>query len=654
MKTDFRKFCIAIAFTMVFASLCAAGERVVSTDFQDTQETVAVLGGVTDFGEALTGGRRAIWQDAETPPPWLVYINGTAALSEADKQWVAAAMQAGTAVILDNTAGYSREDAERTSVNVLGVGFLSPVVIAYSKDGKMRFTPIDGIDVSGGLDEAAGPGDDIAGMLGYAETVLDDYNLYKNQPLALAAASPAPRAATGTPYRPEYAFTVDFNYNNRACVLHRKLDGYSFGSETWDPCSGSASINLVFSVDLIRSVPGYTAVGQTEDNKYVRISLDNDNGAGAGFFLKQDLIQEHTWFQSWAHRDEWFGPFADNYEIEVYPSTNTGSVTLLKHLPFNVNPKTDYREVTGFNVGMGVKGTAEVGKEGPKVGGEVSAEFGYNSSRWVSFSTHEYSVVNSTNNLKGSWKWDRKYDANHCDWLTSRDLGTSCYFTRPLWGSDWVTKKSAFNGISHSNYTPGMSVTYKAPAAKTGTTRFDMEAAVKVMGLGGKVIPSPLYWVASHVATTYNTISGLRTVTVDWDHPVFEPEAHVRIHSLGHNNACLEPNGSISGANVGWNSCWDVNQQLWGLDADDRYKSRKAPNRCLAVESNLNVSIRACDNSQNQKWRWEGDQLLSNYVDGTGNTYALFRDAASNAVVKPQATGNDFRWKPYLQKPFLN
>lgn len=655
MKGIVRKFFIAAACTLVFVSIGAGQDNGVSAYGQGPGETVLALGGTTDFGEALIGIRQVMGPDPEAAPPWLVYINGAAGLSARDKQWVMGAMQSGSAIVLDNTGQHSPEGAESVSVDVLGVGFLSPVVVAYRKDGKMRFTPMDYPGISGASDDRADVSENITGMLGRAETVLDDYRISKSQPLAMAAPSAATWAAAGTPYRPEYSFTVDFSYNNKACTMKKALDGYDFGSELWDPCAGNASINLVFSVDLIRSVPGYTAAGQTEDNKYVRISLDNDNGAGAGFFLKQDLIQKHTWFQSWAHRDEWFGPFADNYEIQVYPSTNTGSVTLLKHLPHNVNPETEYRQITGFNVGMGIKGTAEVGGEGPKVGGEVSAEFGYNSSRWVSFKTHEYTVVNATNNLTGIWKWDRKYNDKHCDWLTARDFGTACYFSRPLWGQDWVAKQSAFSGISHSNYTPGMSITYKAPASKTGTTRFDMEATVTAMGLGGKIIPDVLFWLGKFVDTTTSGFGMVKSITVDWEHPVFEPEAHVRLHSLGHNNACLEPFGDSSGSYVGWNSCWDVNWQLWGLDAGNRYKSRIAPNRCLAVESNLKVSVRACDNSQNQKWRWDGDNLLSYYVDGSGNSnYALFRDSYNNAVVKPVSADSDFRWKPYLQKPFSN
>lgn len=587
----------------------------------------------------------------------LVYLNGAYSIDDEYTHYIQNALKSGKVVILDNTENYVDSEKNNQALNAFGVGFDAPVVIAHYRHGKLKFIPIELAEETeaqdGNLNTALTREEQNALLLSTAKRTLEEISSLEYES---KAESMVHQYSGGAPYIPEFSFTVEQKSINRKCYLYSALNGSSFGSDYHDACDGKASISLVYHVDMIRSLSGHTSVGHTDDAKYVRISLDTQNGAGAGIHLADNVSQQHTWFQSWAHRDEWIGPFADSYQFKVYPyNSATNDLTLLKHLPLQVNPETTYRETTGFNVGAGVTAGAEVGSEGPKVSAGATAELGYTSSRMVIFTNNEYEVENNTQNLTADWKWDRQYEERHCDWLTRRDFN-NCYFTRALWNSSWVFNKSKFSAISHKNFLPGLSVTYKAPGNKTDHTFFALEAKVKVMALGGKVIPSPLYWVANERARTWNTINTVTNVTINWGHPVFEPEPHVTLQSLNHNDACLDVAGwnTSDGAPVQWWRCHLGNNQLWGFDSQGRYKSRVAQNRCLNVENNKSLTVRSCNSSLNQKWRWDGDKLLSRYTDRSGKTYALHLGNAtgtySGQALVSDKNANNVDWAPFLQK----
>ncbi len=660
MKIDFMKVFAVIASIMFFTSVHAEeivqehAEEIVQEDdytdyYQEQQETVVVIGDVSFFGDSLIKDRQRIGDDTdiEVEVPAFVYVNGLTDFSKREKRVITSALANGSAIVLDNTDQVSLDDSESVSLEVLGFGFTSPVLVAYLENGSLSFVPITYIEstvVESTVEMI--DADDLIGLVGFTEAALVDYREVRKD-------NRRQKRVANVPYRPMYNTNVKMRYNNRSCYLPKAIDSsYTFGTEGWDPCDGNASINLVFQIDMARSVPGSTTVGYTSDEKYVRVSLpggQNEPGAGSGFFIRDNLIQKNTWFQSWAHRNEWFGPYARQYEIKVAPKTGTDDVSILNHIPKNVNPLQTYMEITGFNVGMGVKGTAEVGSEGPKVGGEVGAEFGFKSERRVTFETHEYRVQNATNNQTARWIWDRNHSDNMCDWITSRDFG-ACLFTRPLWSTDWVVKKSAFTPISHSNYTPGMSVTYSAPSNKRGTTRFRMDAIARVDALGAKVIPSIFYWqgFVSDVAETQVKTYG--TFTINWEHPAFEPEAHVRLRSLDANDIVLRTSSVYTV--FGYQSSPNVDLlELWGYDSKERYKSRSAPNKCLAVMdwgAQKGVLLETCNNSNNQKWYWQGDRLYSRYYDSSApnNKYVLAYPAE---VVPDYQSNKRTRWKPYLQ-----
>lgn len=620
------------------------------------------VGEFTDYGRQLEPGDDVL------------YVN-VAQLTPAQAEQVRSAFGGGRTVLLDATTA-KPEQASAASRTVGGLGMDSPVLLLRQVAGRPEYRSLE-VGQEGEASASAplpavnpdtlpSDADSVArsqraeasltpalrqAMLatsGVRESLVEGTRTALR---AMAAPAPAtlaaaPRTTEGEPYRPEYTYTVFATRNNFSCTLHQALDGYSFGSATFDACNGRGNAELAYKVDMIRSVAANGSAGVAEDAKYLRVSILPENG-GTGIHLVDKADEWYTWFQSWAHRDTWFGPFANKYSFSI--NSSDPEVRLVGHAPQQTNPQQDVTEKTGVTVGVGVKGA--VGDSGPT--GEVSGSFSYTSERMIKKTTYEYTIENNsgTSPNTAAWVWDRKYEQNHCDWLTRRDFGSACYFSGALWDSSWVFKKEAFSAISHKNFVPGYSATFRVAPGKTNTSRFNLNASVEVMGLGGKVIPSVLYLVASEVARTWNTVRFDRTLDVDWSHPYFEPEPNVMLQSLADNSRCLDVYGgnTAAGTSVVGYACHGNRNQLWGLDGKERYRSRVDPDRCLTVDNANALSVRSCGDALNQKWLWDGEKLRSRYADGTGNSYLL---ALVNGQPKlATAEGNGTRWKPYLSNP---
>ena len=172
---------------------------------------------------------------------------------------------------------------------------------------------------------------------------------------------------------------------------------------------------------------------------------------------------------------------------------------------------------------------------------------------------------------------------------------------------------SRFNPISHSSHTPNVDVVYEVPATETGKSHFNLGTSISYAAAYGRVEYQGL-WIQSFIegeAVGTQTLSS--AITVDWNHALFEPEAHVRLRSLSENNACLDVEGGVQnpGTKVIKYSCHKGYNQKWGLDSLEHYKSRVGKNRCLAVDSDNYLRIQECNENLDQKWYWEGDRLYS-------------------------------------------
>lgn len=413
-----------------------------------------------------------------------------------------------------------------------------------------------------------------------------------------------------------------------------------------DWCDAGASVDIRVNVTQMRSVQSSTSQGFTADAKIVRFTV-GANKPGTGFHLVDDLQQGHSWFQSWANRRTYIGPFASSYDLWVKPVS--GYIPKkVSDFPQNENKNYQHRDTHGYSIGINGSVGAEIGKDGPKASAEVSGSFSYKNEKTLVFDTKDYRVNNRSSLSDFQVSFERELD--ECDELRRQELG--CYFTSAYWGSGWVFDKSKFNPISYANFKPNFDVVYEAPVSQADTTDFEIGAKFVAKARYGEVLPSAFFSAYGPKAWASNGWSIPRRVRIDWSHPLFEAEAHVTLQSLSNNDLCLDVYGSKTeeGSPVnGW-SCHGNWDQIWGLDNNERYRSRIAPDRCLTVSSNRTLTVQSCSSNLAQKWFWEGDKLISRYVDGTTQRYVLNILDGRNVGVSPEAEATQARWKPTLQQ----
>ncbi|HFQ5284520.1 TPA: leukocidin family pore-forming toxin [Vibrio vulnificus] len=429
------------------------------------------------------------------------------------------------------------------------------------------------------------------------------------------------------------------------CVLHTSGDF----NATRDWCNAGASIDVRVNVAQMRSVQSATSDGFTPDAKIVRFTVDADK-PGTGIHLVNELQQDHSWFQSWANRRTYIGPFASSYDLWVKPVSGY-TPKKARDLPQNENKNYQHRDTYGYSIGINGKVGAEVNKDGPKVGGEVSGSFTYNYSKTMVFDTKDYRINNRSSLSDFDISFEREF--GECDELRRQELG--CYFTAAHWGSGWVFDKTKFNPISYSNFKPNYDVLYEVPVSETGVTDFEMGVKLNYRARFGTVLPSALFSVYGSAGSSTNSSTVKQRIRIDWNHPLFEAEAHVTLQSLSNNDLCLDVYGengdkTVAGGSVnGW-SCHGSWNQVWGLDKEERYRSRVASDRCLTVNADKTLTVEQCGANLAQKWYWEGDKLISRYVDGSNTRYLLNIVGGRNVQVTPENEANQARWKPTLQQ----
>ncbi|MEZ8311823.1 leukocidin family pore-forming toxin [Vibrio splendidus] len=431
------------------------------------------------------------------------------------------------------------------------------------------------------------------------------------------------------------------------CTMHTDEE---FTSQR-DYCNGGATIDVRVVVSLMRSIQTSTSEGFTPDAKIARFSVSSGS-SGTGFHLVDNIQQDHTWFGSWADRRTFIGPFASSYELWVKP-TSGYTPKKISDFPNNENKNYQHRDTTGFSIGVDGKVGAEVGDKGPTIKGELSASFSYKAEKTLVFDTKDYRIRNYSSLSDFNIAFEREFSA--CEELRREELG-GCYFTSAHWGSGWVFDKSKFNPISYANFKPNYDVVYEAPVSQTGTTDFEIGAKFVSRVRFGTVLPSPLFSVYGPDGSSYNTRMTKQTVRIDWSHPLFEAESHVSLQSLSNNNLCLDVYGyeKAVGSKVSGYTCTGNWNQNWGLDDKMRYRSRVAPDRCLTVGEDKQLTIESCGYSLNQKWFWEGEgdeqKLISRYVDDTNQRYVLNIVEGNTVGVTPEEQATKAYWKPILQK----
>ncbi len=622
---------------------------------------IITIGALPDLSMTILQNRGWMAQPADSQDTdWhsvsLLVVNASLPISKDMMAQARDALFAGVPILIDGTSNNDADKQRQVSAHIAGIGLSDPVILVRQRNGVPEYRVLS---ITSEQEEFASSKQEASVIMNPAhqisETQLalladeidellsewfigDEASDHRRLRKATATAA----AEKQPPFKPETTIPLEFRFVGNRCMVGKKLDGWDWSSETIDACNGKMSVSLFYNIDLIRSTPCSGGGDQNADDaKFVRLTLNPQQSGGAGWHLAKAPAHKHTWFQSWTNRDTWFGPIAMKYGTEI--TSNDSALRLYHHIPENTPRHKTVSEQTGFSVGVAAEANAEIGKEGPKAGGSVSASFSYSSSRTVEYEVYEYTVENTSSASgsgdRASWLWDRKYDQHHKGWVT--------HVTAPLWEDDWLWKNSEFTAVAHANFKPGMSATFRVPANKRGSSKLSLENYISAVALGGKVVYSVWYQTyapGGYLGTKYTF---RKSILVNWDSPVFDPEIPVSLEPFRYDSddgLCLDVIGSSTadGAPVGVYRCHYHNNQLWGIDDEQRYRSKVAPDRCLEVAQDDTLVVHHCDASARQKWRWENDKLINEL----GKKLALVNE-------KPVVSDNSSvysDWKNYIHR----
>ncbi|GAD74578.1 leukocidin family pore-forming toxin [Vibrio azureus] len=444
--------------------------------------------------------------------------------------------------------------------------------------------------------------------------------------------------AIAEPYIPIFKKGVYVTKHGLECVFDKSFKA-DYGKV--DLCNANASVDVRFEIAQMRSVFNNANGESTENKKYVSFIVGDNSGAG--IHVSDRVVQEHTRFTSWTERDDFIGGFAREYGISVEPIAGY-TPSIYKQFPLNENKNYQHRDTTGFTIGINGSIKADIGEFGPKFSPEVSGSYTYTNKKTIVYNTSDYKIVNLTNHAKFEVKY--VYDVNLCNsTLGGRGL-YDCSWKDVLWGSSFVHDLKKINPVAYANFHPKMELIYEAPADEIGTTHFEITVFVAPQIIYGNVSYDGFSQKAS--AELVNTHHYLikANVVIDWGHPLFEPEAHVYLQTLESNDKCL----TVKNEEVLLSQCngnWD---QTWGLDNYQRYKSRSGHDLCLSVQDDKSLAIEQCSFAMNQKWYWEGEQLLSRFIDGSGEQYGLNASSGRLNVVPVNGEKALTRFMPALAK----
>jgi hemolysin len=454
--------------------------------------------------------------------------------------------------------------------------------------------------------------------------------------LSVSAALFGAASVQAASYIPIVEKSIYVTKTNMTCSLHENND-YDIQK---DYCAAGASIDVRVNMSQMRSI---ISTG-TQDKKIVRFSV-TEEGGGTGIHLVDNMTQDHSWKQSNANRKTRIGPYVSKYYMSIKP---TSGVTPNKVKDFPPNKNTNYqnRDTEGYDIGINGSAGASVDSTGPKAEGSIGAAFTYSQSKTLVYDTQDFSIVNRSSGSDFDLSFE--FGIDYCDLVSQ---GTGCGFTDPHWSNAWVFDKSKFNPIAYANFKPNFDVIYETSPSETGSSSFDIEFGFEPRVRFGRVFPNVLFSHYDPDGSSYNTSKNTSVlISVDWNHPLFQPEAHVVLQSLNHNNRCLD----AIGGNIATYSCYKDWYQTFGLDTEGRYKSRTGNNdKCLTAKSNQTLALESCGNSLAQQWYWSGNKLYSRYTDGSSTKYVLALDSNDNPImqVDSQATKSD--WQPKLKQVVL-
>ncbi|WP_211829289.1 ricin-type beta-trefoil lectin domain protein [Kistimonas asteriae] len=296
-------------------------------------------GSLSTFGQTLQE-QLQIKMNNNDLPFQLFYINTDSLFTEKQTFEIRQLLNASHTIILDGTTS-SPETIQTTSAAIGGIGLSSPVIMI--RGNQKAFPEYKHIVIPASVNA---PPPEVLNRLAD-----ESYRLLTTWRAPLYHARSAERQKSR--WRPEASISIEQRHIDLSCMVGSKFESRQGNEPDWtegktDACDHAASLSLSYTVDLIRSVPTYIA--DTQDLKYLRITVDPETNGGAGWHLVDAPMHKHTWFESWTNRETWFGPIADRYTIQVHPLDP--DVRLHNAIPANTPKQSHITERSAIQVGV--------------------------------------------------------------------------------------------------------------------------------------------------------------------------------------------------------------------------------------------------------------------------------------------------------------
>ncbi len=590
------------------------------------------VGGQSDILESIS--HKTAWPLSNLYDPNTLYSDDIVTYhltsgypTDEDIQLIKTAYHQGNIILIDATSSNYANTRQEATKKLIGIGLADDIIIL--RKGINELPEIKTIEIS----DDATLTNTLNAMI--AEKVIEKISDWRN--------SRSSRVRRDTSH-----YSNSISRVIQTVPLHVEYIGFSCDVGNGDSCSyNQSNASMFYELDFIRSLPsvgsssgvdpdenGLSHInGSSDDAKYFRITYNPQASGGSGWFIANKPSHKHTWFQSYANRKTWFGPFVDKYTVEI--RSNGNASRLFNSIPGNKGKDQQIREVSGITIGVNAKLGAD--KDGPKAG--VGAEYTYSSQKWVIYDNKEYEIANLSTYDSAKWEWDRKAWQNRLHLMDC----SSNFCTAPIWSSGWVFQDKHFSSASHAGYKPGFSATFRVDGTQSGTEDFTILNEAKVAGLEGRVTYAMLWSSYTPEKIHYDYIPFRKTIRIDWDSPIFnlEPTFAIRSKEQRFNDQCLTvPNQTLwGGERVNFSACDRTKTtQSWIRDRNKRFKVANKPELCLAGFQNL--SLVKCSNEGYQKWDFNNDQLVTH----SNRTMIIFGNQPAAWGAVSTAVNEGGRW----------
>ncbi|WP_345198161.1 RICIN domain-containing protein [Kistimonas scapharcae] len=257
----------------------------------------------------------------------------------------------------------------------------------------------------------------------------------------------------------------------------------------------------------------------------------------------------------------------------------------------------------------------------------------YISERSVTYRNEEYDVINlskSTPKARAYWLWSRQFDQYSHLWRT--------HTAAPLWNNDWFFDDVHFSPAAYAHFIPGFSATFQTSADKNTPSTFTLTASVKPVALEGRIRYQFLFQNHDDWQQTGTTLHLRQKITINWGSTIFRPESYASLETDkagAPSGLCLSAvdNQNHNEHMIGLTPCVLSQQQIWGMDNQQRYHSAAQPDHCLTKDNNT-LSLQPCSLNIHQKWFWSNQHI----IHYSGEYLAISEDkivTTSNTTIPP-------------------